>query len=271
MKFVFYVLVSVFAIFPIYTFALTNINGIEITDEEYDDFIKIRSHEYIMTMNQEEYDKLKTLDYSDIKTVTKYVETTYNPSLGLTTEREITEEEFELAPFLNSAGASANQSARKIEMSLMGGSTWNFVTVTATWNGIPTDRSFDVIGVRGLGLSFREGSQVGRQIYIENGNYNTIRYAWNGTNIKKADNGFGISMNIVNNNINFLQAIIDCDVSPTWEHPSIFAAYEHAVKTVSLAESQNYTLGVAGLGNVFVYPLSISERYDGLSGIRIDY
>ena len=48
--------------------------------------------------------------------------------------------------------------------------------------------------------------------------------------------------------------------------------YEHAINSgVTLAQSQNYTLGHAGLGGVFVYPYNISAKYDGMSGLQMDF
>lgn len=278
-KLIFIALVGVFTIFPIFTFAesITNINGIVISEEEYNNFIKIHTHEYIMTMNEEKYEKLKGLDYSNIEKSTKYIATTYNPSLNLTTERELTKEEYEsfsnegVTPRLNDGGAYYETTAKELVMALIGGTTWNYVTLSATWKYIPTTRSFDVIGFRGYGFEFRDGSQIGDQIYVLDGNYTVIDYAWNGTNIKRADNGFGISMNIVNSDIQALQLIIECDISPTENYPAIYGSYQHAVSNVSLADSQNYTIGGGGLGSVFIYPYSIVEKYDGMSGVGIQY
>lgn len=265
------------AILPIHTFAesIINNNGIEISEEEYNNFLKIHTPEYIMVMDEEKYEKLKSLDYSNVETTETYVESTYNPMLGVTTEKEITEEEYEnfnpIMPILGDKGASGETSAKKISMYVVGGSTWNYVSLTATWKGIPSTRSFDVIGIRGYGVSFRNGSQSGEQVYKVNGEVKGVDYAWNGTNIKKFDNGFGISMNIVNDNITALQTSVDCDVTPTIERPTISGSYQHAVASVSLADSQNYTLGVSGLGGVFVYPYSISQKYDGMTGLSIQY
>lgn len=275
----FYALVGVITIFPILTFAesITNINGIVISEEEYNNFLKVRSHESIMVMNEDDYIKLKSLDYSNVMTETKYIETTYNPSLNLTTERELTKYEYENYgqtnnnSRLSSGSVTYETTAKELILSVLGGSTYNYTTLTATWKYIPTTRSFDVIGFLGDGFEFRNGSQNGEQIYITNGNYTVIDYAWNGTNIKKFDEGFGISMNIVNNDITFLQLFAECDIKQTTQYGSILASYQHAISSVSLANSQNFTLGSTGLGSVFIYPYSITERYDGMSGVRIDY
>ena len=276
-KFLFFMLISILFIFPNITNAetITNNNGVVISEQEYNNFLKIYSSEYIMNMSEEKYNKIKDLNFDDITTTNKYVETVYNQSLQLTTERELTEEEFEnynpVMPLLDNESASYESTAKRIVMAVVGGSTWNYVTVALTWKGIPSTRSFDVIGIRGYGLEFRNGSQTGQQIYTLNGEYTIIDYAWNGTNIKKHDNGFGISMNIVNSDINHLQATVECDVKPTITHPTVYTSYQHAVANVTLAQSQNYTLGGAGLGSVFVFPYSISQKYDGMSGISIGY
>jgi len=274
----FYALVGVITIFPILTFAesITNINGIVISEEEYNNFLKVHSHEYIMTMNEEKYDKLKSLDYSNVVTETKYVATTYNPSLNLTTEQELTKYEYD--NFNNGAssrvadgGQSYETTAKRIVMAVLGGTTWNYVSLTATWKYIPTCRSFDVIGFRGDGFEFRDGSQNGTQIYILDDTYTMIDYSWNGTNIKRFDDGYGISMNIVNSDIVALQLEAEADIKQVEDYPSILSSYQHAVGSVTLAQSQNYTLGGAGLGSVFVYPYSISQKYDGMSGVKIEY
>lgn len=264
---------------------ITNVNGIEITESEYNNFIKVHSHEYIMTMNEDQYEKLLSLDYDNVVTSTKYIATTYNPSLMLTTETELTEQEYENFivpeagmeypnnPNLNSTGVSYETTAKELIMSYCGGLNWDYVTLTASWKYVPTTRVFDVIGFRGDGFTFRNGSQTGSQMYIDgNNDYQSIYYSWNGTNIKKFDDGFGISMNLVNGTIQSMVLDVACDVKATVTHPVILGAYEHAVNSsVTLADSQNYTLGGAGLGSVFVYPYSISSKYDGMSGVRIEF
>lgn len=271
-------IIGLITILPIITFAdtITNLNGIVITEDEYNDFLKIRTHEYIMTMNQEKYEKLKSLDYSNILNDTKYVATTYNQSLGITTEREITEEEYnnfstEVMPLLEDEGAYYATQVKELSLNVAGGTTWNYVVVTATWKGIPSTRSYDVIGIRGFDFEFRNGSQNGEQIYVLNNQYTTIDYAWDGTNIRRHDNGFGISMNIVNSNITALQLTVECDVKATSNYPAVYGSYQHAVQSLSLADSQNYTLSGSGLGNVFVFPYSISQKYDGMSGVYVQY
>ncbi len=255
--------------------SIINNNGIVITEEEYNNFIQIHSHAYIMTMDELEYEKLSNLNYNNLTRVVKYYSTTYNPRLNITTERELTKEEYDnfSIPRLNSSVSYYETTAKELVMTFMPGSYYNFVTLTATWKYIPTTRVFDVIGFRGDGFSFRNGSQTGTQMYIDaSGTYHSIHYSWNGTNIKKFSDGFGISMNLVNPTIQALSLDATCDVVQDVTHPVIFGAYEHAINSsVTLADSQNYTMGGSGLGGVFVYPYSISAKYDGMSGVEIEF
>lgn len=276
-NFVIVALVSILFIFPNVVNAETiiNNNGIIINETDYNNFLKVYDHEYIMHMSEEKYNKLKTLNFDDISEETKYIETTYNSSLHLTTSREVTEEEYndfdDVTPLLDDGSAAFESTMKQISLRIIGGTTWNWAITTATWKAIPSTRSYDVIGYYGFGFEFGDGTQEGQQIYILNDNYTTIDYAWNGTNIKRHDNGFGISMNLVNSDISFLQLMVECDVKATVEHPTLYTSYQHTRKNVSLADSQNYTLGGAGLGSVFIFPYSIAEKYDAMPGVHIGY
>ncbi len=272
------VLVSFIAFFPsssCYAKDIINNKGVVMTEEEYNNFLKAYSEGYIMTMNQKTYEKLKNLNFENVKKETLFLETTYNSHLNVATEKEITEEEynnFEVAtPLVNSDHAYTENTAKRIELAVIGGDYYNHVTFAALWKYIPTTRVYDVIGYRGEYFGFRNGSQVGEQVFKWNGQYDSVDYEWDGDRIKRADNGFGFAMNIVNNDITYLELTTDCDIYETGTHPTLFAAYEHAVKNTSLNDALSFTLGGGGLGNVFIYPYSISSKYDGESGLRLQF
>lgn len=254
---------------------IVNQNGVVMTEEEYNNFLKIHSEGYIMTMDEEKYEKLKTLDYNNVTRDTKYLETLYNPHLNLETNREITEEEYEnslIMPILDSHSAYSEISTRKVVLSLASGTTWNYVSLDVDWTYIPGSRTFDVIGIRGYGLGFRNGSQYGEQIYKENGEWKYISYDWDGERINRFDNGFGFAMNLVNSkDITVLQLIAECDVKVLENHPSLYGSHQHSTKSISLNEAMNYTIGLGGLGNVFVFPYEVRQKYDGMTGPLINY
>lgn len=274
------------ALVPSLVSAMTNQNGVVVTDEEVKEFSKVYSPEYIYTMTQDDYDRISQYDFDNIRQVEKYVMSTYNSATDTTTEVLISEEDYNnFVPMVSMNGEAENElngvyddttltetQVKKLTLSYMTvGGNYDSVSLTLVWKYIPQYRSFDVIGVRGEGFTFRNGSQTGRQIYKikSTGEFDYVRYAWNGTNIKKFNDGFGISMNIVNTDILQLSISLDCDVVPTKEYPMLFGSYQHVQHNITLAQSQNYTLGGAGLGGVFVYPYSISQYFDGMAGASI--
>ena len=182
LSFALVVLISVIFIFPSVCLAkeYTNNNGITMTEEEYNNFLKVHSKEYIMLMNEQQYEKLKTLNYDNLQKSTKFIESNYNAHLNLTTEKEITEEEFNafnpIMPLLSDKFAWSETTSKRVDLTVSGGSYYNYVTVDVTWKGIPQTRSFDVVGIRGFGVGFRNGSQMGEQIYQLDGKWYKINY-----------------------------------------------------------------------------------------------
>ena len=281
---IFLTIVIVVLIIPLNCIAkdIVNQNGVVMSENDYNNFLKVYTPEYIMNMTQEKYNKLSALDFTDIRKETKYVETTYNRRLNLVTEKEITEEEYdnfipgvvvsENRPMVNSDSAYSETSAKRLEIAIIGGTVYNPVILSNIWKGIPSTREFDVIGVRLVGFDVRNGSQFGEQSIKLDDTWSTIFYDWDEDHIKKLDNGFGFAMNIVNNsNLKGLQLNLECDVKQTASHPELFGSYQHAVAKTTMNEALNFTLGSTGLGAVFVYPYSISHKYDGETGVRLQY
>jgi hypothetical protein len=133
---------------------------------------------------------------------------------------------------------------------------------------IPSTRAFDVIAVRYVGMTDIDGTQWGRQIWGTNGNYSYVEYGWNGTNINRQDNGFGISMNITNDStINYLENYIGSAVQFTGNFQWAGASYQHATSNTTLAQSKSYTLAENGKNGVILFTGNIGEKYDNMPGV----
>lgn len=254
---------------------IVNQNNVMISESDYENLSKVYSHAYIMVMTQEKYDYLKTKDFSNVETETKYIETTYNSSLGITTEREITEQQYENASVEPGISPRASDyietTYKKLALNVNKVGSSADCTIVCTWKGIPSTRSYDVIGIRFQNYNVTQGSQDGLQIYRQTGSssYSSITYSATGTNINRQNNGYGISMNIVNDSINALELITSVSAVMGTGTIAVYGAYQHATSNVTLAQSKNYTLGAAGLGNVFIYPYSISQHYDDMGGVEV--
>lgn len=77
-----------------------------------------------------------------------------------------------------------------------------------------------------------------------------------------------MSQNLVNNATFYYQNVqLTTNCKATMK---IYATYQHAQGTVTLAQSQNYTLSYNGLGKVVLFNSSdISNIYDEMSGVEI--
>lgn len=249
-----------------------NIHGLEIPEEDYIKLRKVFTEPYLAVMTKEEFfDKMTHINFDNVKKQEKYLKLMYDNRTGETTSSVVTEEEY-----LNSGNAVMPLNSYyelsyiyvAVDMSREG-EEFVYGSVDVIWYAQPVVRSFDVIGIRTVNMSVINGTQGGKQIYKTNGDYQTINYLYNGTNTKNFDNGFGISMNIVNPDVTYLQCSID-SIFVIDAFPAIgFGAYEHANKNMSLAQSQTYTLASTGKGDVFYFPSeSIRKHYSNLEGLH---
>ncbi|MBE6148532.1 MAG: hypothetical protein E7167_03455 [Firmicutes bacterium] len=270
-KYILLIGLSILLIYPRKTFALEyiNNNGVTISEENYNNLRKIYSEKYISVLDQDQYDRIMAmnLDFSDVQKTRKYIKTEYNQVTGEVTETLLTEAEYNNVQETPKTRATVIETAYKYtELALVRvGSENAYFTYTALWKIMPAVRSFDVIGVRFSAMKKINGTQQGKQVYVLNGVTDFVQYNFNGTNIKNFSNGFGISMNLLNSNVSYLECTIDSSMDITSLPAGLFTSYQHAVQDVSLATSQDYTLGV-GLGDVFVFNNNIGSKYDGMQG-----
>ena len=142
------------------------------------------------------------------------------------------------------------------------------VTVYTQWLVTPATKSFDVTAMRIDGGYVVDGTQDGTQTYWKNGSYDYINYGWNGTNIRKFDHGFGISMNPVNG-ASYFETDISANLVTTSSNAEAFGTYQHAVTDVTLDQSQSYTISHNGLGRVVNFVSTVHNLYDGMTGVSI--
>lgn len=247
--------------------------GYTIPEADYQNLSKVHTDEYLYTMPYGRYEQLKSynFDFSKAQTTTKYIYTACDLVTSECASKEISEQEYENSVYLPSPylSTSIETTYKKLYLSLTVGNngTAHFI-LDNVWKKMPSVRSFDVMGVRLGNFSVVRGSEYGTQIYGSNGNNDTVNYAANGTNINVQDNGFGISMNLINDTSitllqNSISAILSLDAKPA----VIYGSYQHATEDVTLAQSKSYTIGSGGLGAVFKFSGSIGDKYDAMIGV----
>ena len=253
---------------------ITNQNGVRISMTDYNLLTNIYSDAYIQTMTSEGYEnfKAKNININNLVKSEKYYKTEIDHLNNVVTNTEVTENEFNnYNPNVQTLSVSnfVETQYKKLSLTLSDNHDgYGDIFVGLLWKMIPSTRSFDVIAVRYVGMTDVDGTQWGRQIWGTNGNYSYVEYGWNGTNINRQDNGFGISMNITNDStINYLENYIESAVQFTGNFQWAGASYQHATSNTTLAQSKSYTLAEDGKNGVILFTGNIGSKYDNMPGV----
>lgn len=253
---------------------ITNQNGVRISMSDYNLLTNIYSYAYIQTMTSKDYEnfKAKNININNLVKSEKYYKTEIDHLNNVVTNTEVTENEFNnYNPNVQTLSVSnfVETQYKKLSLTLSDNHDgYGDIFVGLLWKMIPSTRAFDVIAVRYVGMTDVDGTQYGRQIWGTNGNYTYVNYGWNGTNINRQDNGFGISMNITNDStINYLENYIGSAVEFTGNFQWAGASYQHATSNTTLAQSKSYTLAENGKNGVILFTGNIGEKYDNMPGV----
>ena len=253
---------------------ITNQNGVRISMTDYNLLTNIYSDAYIQTMTSKDYEnfKAKNININNLVKSEKYYKTEIDHLNNVVTNTEVTENEFNnYNPNVQTLSVSnfVETQYKKLSLTLSDNHDgYGDIFVGLLWKMIPSTRSFDVIAVRYVGMTDVDGTQWGRQIWGTNGNYTYVNYGWNGTNINRQDNGFGISMNITNDStINYLENYIESAVEFTGNFQWAGASYQHATSNTTLAQSKSYTLAENGKNGVILFTGNIGSKYDNMPGV----
>lgn len=253
---------------------ITNQNGVRISMTDYNLLTNIYSDAYIQTMTSKDYEnfKAKNININNLVKSEKYYKTEIDHLNNVVTNTEVTENEFNnYNPNVQTLSVSnfVETQYKKLSLTLSDNHDgYGDIFVGLLWKMIPSTRSFDVIAVRYVGMTDVDGTQWGRQIWGTNGNYSFVDYGWNGTNINRQDNGFGISMNITNDStINYLENYIESAVEFTGNFQWAGASYQHATSNTTLAQSKSYTLAEDGKNGVILFTGNIGSKYDNMPGV----
>lgn len=253
---------------------ITNQNGVRISMTDYNLLTNIYSDAYIQTMTSEGYEnfKAKNININNLVKSEKYYKTVIDHLNNVVTNTEVTKNEFNnYNPNIQTLSVSnfVETQYKKLSLTLSDNHNgYGDIFVGLLWKMIPSTRAFDVIAVRYVGMTDIDGTQWGRQIWGTNGNYSFVDYGWNGTNINRQDNGFGISMNITNDStINYLENYIESAVQFTGNFQWAGASYQHATSNTTLAQSKSYTLAENGKNGVILFTGNIGEKYDNMPGV----
>ena len=251
-------------------FLITNVKGATLTEAEYNRLKLVFNDFRISAMSDEDAQKFLSTDLEHNKKVSKYYKVT--ETTNGTTTTEVSKEEATNAAnnILATKSTSHNTTYKNLEISAMkAGTNAYLVDVTVLWLISPYIKSYDVFAMRTDDATVVEGTQQGTQGYIyKDGSSGVIDYSNNGTNMVKASNGFGISMNLLDA-ANTYQCYISAMVRATTEWATVYGSYQHAATNVTLAQSKSYTISHNGYGKVINFATAVQNHYDGMQGVSI--
>ena len=252
---------------------LCYVNNVKaISDEDYARLREIFSEARLSIMTEEQKDELvngnltaNTKTYATTKTLNgTYVHTEVDEETA-----NLIAENFNngIIPY-DATHETSYKRITIIDTSFNSSSDVHRVMVYTQWLVTPATKSFDVTAMRVDGGYIIDGTQDGTQTYWKDGSYDYINYGWNGTNIRKFDHGFGISMNLVNG-ASYFETDISADIKITSSNAEAFGTYQHAVTDLTLDQSQSYTISHNGLGGVLNFTNSVYNYYDRMTGVSI--
>ena len=238
----------------------------EVTEEQYEILSPVFSDLYISLMSNEKIALYTENDFTVEQKLYKVTQTAngaYNEEIDLDLEDDIRN-----GTLPSPMDVTFYQTTYK-KISLMDteiDDNGHYITIYTQWLINPVTKSYDVTAMRVEDANIIDGTQDGTQVYIKNGTTGFVNYSPNGTNIVKYDNGFGISMNLVDG-ATYFETDISAIVQATSQYAKVYGTYQHAVTDVSLDESQSYFISHNGYGSVLNFATGVQHKYDGMNGV----
>lgn len=131
-----------------------------------------------------------------------------------------------------------------------------YISLQASWNAKPNIKSYDVIGARVNGVSV---VKIGNA-YVIGDNFTK---SYSSPNTK--NNGFGYSVKL--ENVSNLKVNVSFF---TTTGGTVYGAYEHSRKNISLNTSKLYNISQGGQGNVFKFTGAAASAYDEANGLSLN-
>ncbi len=196
----------------------------------------------------------------------KYFKTITNIFTNYSQTYEITEEEFNNVNEIQLFSTTHTTNYKKIFISKQGEGN---ISLEVIWKKNPSVRSYDVIAIRGEGVSFIGSTVSGKQSYVKNENKETIEYKINSNNTQIFGNGVGISMNLVDGATDYTLEL-NIRYTKNSSNATIYGSYQHSQRNITLDQSQRYTLSSNGFGNVLDFDSTVKSYFDGMGGVSIE-
>lgn len=257
----------------------TNLNGVQMTEEEYNKIITMLSETRASTLTQEQFEHY--ISGKIIDSNVRYIKDTYQNGILINQENI---SEFEYENDLVQANMCSNSimsdddqyietSYKRFNVTLTDWGDNDFSLLgSVTWKQTPATRSYDVFAFRLSHMNYVYAGAT--QTYFIGNNYWDISYTSSSTGYNGFTNGAGVSMNLVDGTdiSKFEMTLVaDLEISEwNYAYGHAFVSYQHATSSITQVQSKSYTLGAGGLGDVIVFSSNwIASFYDDTPGIMV--
>lgn len=209
-----------------------NRNGVMFTKSEYDFVGEFYYDGYQEYLTLENYNRLK-----DANVMTEQIKKVVYDDGGIQTLTDV----------------SYQSASKKLVLSYACSSRC-YASFRASWLTIANVRSYDLIGAysptaNALVVESAEMSYSGNVVLPVEKNNST--------------NGISATFKLPSTDAKYT-FVLDFDVP---KGTKVYASYQHAKKTISLANSRKYSFNSGGYGGVFDFDSSVTSYYDGMSGV----
>lgn len=212
-----------------------NDNGVQLNETEYENILLIHGPEMLEILTQDMLDEYSNY-YNDQNII---INVKYSNDDNIHPYSSFLETNYKELKITTVTSQSSNK----------------MIVVTLNWKAMPKVKSYDVIGFRLYNTTFK--SSV---ITMTNINGSSQSIAGN----KQYSNGYGASVKLLSNSASItIQQTFSVASGGT-----VYASYQHAVKSISLSDSLNFSISSNGLGNVFIF--NNNNLFDKMSGVSIN-
>ncbi|MCX4364393.1 MAG: hypothetical protein OSJ70_01280 [Bacilli bacterium] len=211
-----------------------NDNGVRFTKSEYDFVSEFYYDGYQKFMTVDNYQRLKEAGVM-LEKVKKVV---YNENNGIQTLTDVTYQ----------------SASKKLLLSYVCTSRC-YASFQASWLTIANVRSYDLIGVYSPTANVLEAE--GSSMAYSNSAFSPVEK-------NNTKNGISSTFKLPTTDAKYVFTL-DFNVP---KGTKVYASYQHAKKSISLANSRKYTYASSGYGGVFKFDSSVSSYYDGMGGVN---
>ena len=211
----------------------TNSNGVNLSESEYNFVSDVFWEGFQEIMTIEDYNKIFDDDLIG-KEIVKKTYTKYIPN--------------------NTRGTTVT--TPQVQLTITKVCNTNcLITTTARWLALANIRSYDVIGAYLQNTSL-VSTVTTRAV--------TTSASQSSNSIKNTSNGFGVSIKSPSGSNLTINQYYSVSLGG-----HVYASYQHAIRNITLTNSQQYTISRSGYGGVFLFNSPYNSYYDNMSGVDI--